>query len=97
MVAMVVLCGIKIRYTHLLVHLVTGNLVDIVEEGGKSSYRCYHGVKDHVQSMHVTSLRSKEFGSIQEFNGGDFGSRVLELRKTCTKTSQLSTTTSDQL
>jgi hypothetical protein len=47
--------------------------------------------------MHVTSLRSKEFGSIQEFNGGDFGSRVLELRKTCTKTSQLSTTTSDQL
>jgi hypothetical protein len=44
------ICHTKIRYTCLLIHLVSGDLVSIIEEGGKSSVRYSHGVVDLVQS-----------------------------------------------
>jgi hypothetical protein len=56
MVAIVVLCGTKIRYTHLLVHLGDDNLVGGVKKGGESSGCCSHGLVDLIQSMCVTSL-----------------------------------------
>jgi hypothetical protein len=56
MVATTVLCGIRIRYSSLLVHLIGGDLADDVEEGGDSFDRRFHEVVDLVQSMYVTSL-----------------------------------------
>jgi hypothetical protein len=56
MVAMAVLCGTRIRYSHLLIHPVNGILADGVEEGGDSSGRRFHGVVDLVQSTYGTSL-----------------------------------------
>jgi hypothetical protein len=56
MVAMVALCGTRIRYSRLLIHPVSGVLADGVEEGGDSSGRRFHGVVDLVQSMYGTSL-----------------------------------------
>jgi hypothetical protein len=37
MVAMMVMCETRIRYTHLLVQLIGGDLVGGVEEGGDFS------------------------------------------------------------
>jgi hypothetical protein len=48
MVAMTMLCGIRIRYTLPLAHLVGGDLVGGVEEDGDSSGRRFHGVVDLV-------------------------------------------------
>jgi hypothetical protein len=56
MVAMAAFCGTRIRYSRLLVHLVSGNLAGGVEECGDSSGRRFHGVVDLVQSTYVTSL-----------------------------------------
>jgi hypothetical protein len=47
MVAIVALCGIRIRYTRLLVH-IGGDLTGAVEEGGDLFGRCFHGVVDLV-------------------------------------------------
>jgi hypothetical protein len=43
-------CETRIRYSHLLVHLVGGNLIGGVEEGEDSSGRRFHGVVDLIQS-----------------------------------------------
>jgi hypothetical protein len=56
MMAMVALCGIRIRYSRLLVHPVGDVLAGGVEEGGDSSGRRFHGLVDLVQSMYGTSL-----------------------------------------
>jgi hypothetical protein len=48
MVAMAAFFGTRIRYTHLLFHLVSGNLVGGVEECGDSSGHHFHGVVDLV-------------------------------------------------
>jgi hypothetical protein len=47
---MVVLCGIRIRYFRLLVHLVGDVLAGGVEEGGDSSGCRFYGVVNLVQS-----------------------------------------------
>jgi hypothetical protein len=56
MVAMTVLCGTRIRYTRLLVHLVDGELADGVEEGGYSSGCHFCRAVDLIQSTCVTGL-----------------------------------------
>jgi hypothetical protein len=48
MVAMTVLCGAKIRYIRLLFYLVCDDLTGDVEEGGKSSSRCFHRKVDLI-------------------------------------------------
>jgi hypothetical protein len=53
MVAMVELCGTRIRYTRLLVHFVVGDLLGGVEEGGDLSSRCFPRVVDLAQSTYV--------------------------------------------
>jgi hypothetical protein len=45
---MAVLCGTRIRYICLLVHLISGDLVGDVEEGGDSFGTRFHGVVDLV-------------------------------------------------
>jgi hypothetical protein len=52
----VALCGTRIRYSCLLVHLVGGDLAGSVEEGWDSSGRRFHGVANLVRSMYFTSL-----------------------------------------
>jgi hypothetical protein len=49
-------CGTRISYTRLLVHLVGDELAGGVAEGGDSSSRRFHGVVDLFQSTCVTSL-----------------------------------------
>jgi hypothetical protein len=81
-----VLCGIRIRYTHLLVHLADGDLTwsQLLLSGGpRPVYVCY---KFDVGS----------FEAIQGFNGDDIGSGAPVLRARA-KTSQLSSTMLDQL
>jgi hypothetical protein len=56
MVAMAVLCGTRIRYFCLLVHLVDGDLAGSIEEDGDSSSRGFHGVAILVQSTYFTSF-----------------------------------------
>jgi hypothetical protein len=46
MVAMEALCGTRIRYTCLFVHLVGDVLAGGVEEGGDSPGQSFHGVVD---------------------------------------------------
>jgi hypothetical protein len=53
MVAMAALCGTRIRYSRLLVHLVDGDLAGGIEEGRDSSGRHFHEVMDLVQSTYV--------------------------------------------
>jgi hypothetical protein len=48
MVAMVTLCGKRIRYSCLLIHLVGAVHAGGVEEGRDSSGCCFHGVVDLV-------------------------------------------------
>jgi hypothetical protein len=50
MVAMAALCGTRIRYSRLLVHLVSGNLGGGIEESGDSSGRRFHEVVDLFQT-----------------------------------------------
>jgi hypothetical protein len=50
MVAITTLCGTRIRYTRLLLHLIDGALPGGVEEGEDSSVQCFHGVVDLVRS-----------------------------------------------
>jgi hypothetical protein len=52
----VAVCGTRIRYTRLLVHLISGDLAGGVEEDGDSSDRRFHKVVDLVYSTCVTSL-----------------------------------------
>jgi hypothetical protein len=75
MVSMAALCGTRIRYSRLRVHLVGGDLVGGIEECGDSSCCRFHGVVDLVQSTRFRGLvlELRSFGSIQWFNGGDFG------------------------
>jgi hypothetical protein len=42
MVGMLVSCGARIRYI-CLVHLIGADLIGGIEEGGESSFLCYHG------------------------------------------------------
>jgi hypothetical protein len=46
MAAVVELCWTRIRYPHILVHLVGEDLADGVEEGGESFGCSSHGVVD---------------------------------------------------
>jgi hypothetical protein len=81
-----VLCGIRIRYTHLLVHLADGDLTWsqlLLSGGSRPVYVCY---KFDVRS----------FRSIQGFNGDDIGSGAPVL-STHAKTYRLSSTTLDRL
>jgi hypothetical protein len=48
--------GTRIRYTHLLIHLVGGELAGSVEEGGDSSSRRFPEMVDLVQSTYVISF-----------------------------------------
>jgi hypothetical protein len=48
MVSMTMLCGTRIRYTHLLIHLVDDDLASGVDEVIESSSRCSHGVMDLI-------------------------------------------------
>jgi hypothetical protein len=50
MVAMATLCGTRIRYSRLHVHLVGYDLAGGIEEGGDSSGLRFHGVVDLVMS-----------------------------------------------
>jgi hypothetical protein len=84
MVAMAELCGTRIRYSCILFHLIGGNLVVDVEEGGEYLI----AVAMEWQISFKFSVR--RFRSIQGFKGDNFGSRALVLRVTCTKTSRLS-------
>jgi hypothetical protein len=56
MVAMTTLCETKIRYTHLLVHLIDNGIAGGVEEGRDSSGRCFPGVVDLIKSTCVIGL-----------------------------------------
>jgi hypothetical protein len=56
MVAMAALCGTRIRYIRLLVHLVGSNLAGGVEEGRDLSGRRFPGVVDLVQPTSVIVL-----------------------------------------
>jgi hypothetical protein len=56
MVAIAVLCGTRIRYTCLFIHLISDDLSDGVEEDGDSYGRRFHGVVHIVQSTCVASL-----------------------------------------
>jgi hypothetical protein len=56
MVAMTALCGTRIRYFCLLVHLVCGDLAGSVEEDGDSPSRGFYGVAILVQSTYFTIL-----------------------------------------
>jgi hypothetical protein len=95
MVATAALCGTRIRYTCLLVHLVGGDLASGVKEGGDSSGRRFHGVVDLVQSTCVTVLVLEASDRFKSLTAA--GSRALVLRGTCTKTSRLSSTISGRL
>jgi hypothetical protein len=53
---MATLCGTRIRYTRLLIHLVEGDLAGGIKEGGDSAGRRFHGVVDLVRSMYVIGL-----------------------------------------
>jgi hypothetical protein len=55
MVAMVELCGTRIRYCCLLFHLVGGNLSVSIEEGSESCGRCFHAVVNFVH-RHVLQV-----------------------------------------
>jgi hypothetical protein len=48
MVAMALLCGIRIRYSRLIILPVGSVLAGGVEEGGYSSSRHFHGVVDLI-------------------------------------------------
>jgi hypothetical protein len=81
MVALVALCGTRIRYTHLLIHLVGGNLACVIEEGGDLSGSRFHGVADLVQSTRVIGFMleaSNQFKSlvIRHRCYGDSGSSI---------------------
>ena len=76
MVAMTVLCGIRTMFPRLVVHPVGSDITGGIEEGGESSGHCSQGVVDLVLSTCVIGLLSQE-GSIQGFNGDDFGFRAL--------------------
>jgi hypothetical protein len=80
MVAMAALCGTRIRYFCLLIQLVGGDLAGGIEESGDSSGHHFYGVVDLVYVFYKFGIRS--FGSIQEVNDDDFGSRALVLRGT---------------
>jgi hypothetical protein len=56
---MVMLRGRKIRFSHILVHLVGGDFASDTEEDGKSYGRCSYGMVDLVLSMCVTGFVSK--------------------------------------
>jgi hypothetical protein len=66
MVAMAMLCGIRIRYIRLL--------IGGVEEGGYSSGRCIYRVSVCYK------FGVQNFGSIQGFKDDDFGSGGWSLR-----------------
>jgi hypothetical protein len=54
------MCLTRIRYFHLLIHLVDGNFARGDEEGGESSGRSSHGVVDLVKSVSVAGLMPEE-------------------------------------
>jgi hypothetical protein len=56
MVPIMALYGTRIRYSRLLVHLVSCVITDGVEEGRDSSGCRFYGVVDFIQSTYVTSL-----------------------------------------
>jgi hypothetical protein len=61
-----VLCGTRIRYSSLLLHLVGGDLAGGVEEGEDSSDHRLHGGVDLVQSTRVRGLLLKD---LDQFKG----------------------------
>jgi hypothetical protein len=67
MVAMAALCGTRIRYSRLLVHLVSDDLVGGDEEGEKSSGHRSHRVVDLVQSTRVRGLVSENLDLFKSF------------------------------
>jgi hypothetical protein len=54
--AMAAMCLIRIRYTRLFIHLVSGDLAVGAKGGRKSSGRCSHRVVDLGKSTFVTGL-----------------------------------------
>lgn len=83
MVAMTVLCGIRIWYTSLLLLIISGDLAGCIEEGGKSSESLLSlsSGSHSIYACHMFGVR--RFRSIQEINGDDFGSGAPVLRATC--------------
>jgi hypothetical protein len=67
MVAMAMLCGIRIGYTRLLSHFVNTNLAGGIEEVGKSTGRCSDGVVDLVQSTCLKGLVSEDAGQFKSY------------------------------
>jgi hypothetical protein len=55
LVAMVTLHGRRIRFSHLLICLV-GDFTGDIEEGRKSSSRCFYGVVDLISSTCVAGF-----------------------------------------
>jgi hypothetical protein len=87
----------RIRYSHLLVHLIGGDLAGSVEEGEDSSSRRFHGVVGLVQSTYFTILVLE---ASDRFKGSTTTISALgrwSLGGTCTKTFRLSSTMSGRL
>jgi hypothetical protein len=61
----------KIRYSHLVAHLIGGNLAGGVEEDVESSGHPSHGVEDLVRSVCVIGF-VRRFESIQELCGDNY-------------------------
>jgi hypothetical protein len=89
MVAMAALCGTRIRYSVLLIHLIGGDLAGSVEEGGDSSGRRFHEVVELVQSMYFISLVLEDLDQFKCSTATIWlwGAAALVLRGTCMKTS----------
>jgi hypothetical protein len=60
------LCGTRIRYSRLHVHLIGGDLAGSIVEDGDSSDRRFYGVVDLVLSTYFTSLALE---ALDQFKG----------------------------
>jgi hypothetical protein len=95
MLAIITLCGIRIKYTRLLVH-IGGDLAGGVEEDGDLFGRCFPRLVDLVQSMYVISLvleASDQFKGLRATTS----SLAAGPSGTCTKTSRLPSITPGRL
>jgi hypothetical protein len=84
-------------YIRRLVHLVGGDLVGDIEEGGDSSGHRFYGVVDLVRSTFAIGLMLEVSNGFKGSIGVNFGSGALVVKDTCTKAFRLSSTMSGRL
>jgi hypothetical protein len=89
---MAMLRGTRIRFPRLLIHLVSGDLADGIDEGGESYDRCSLEAVDLVLSTCVVGLLLRDLDGLKSLMATASALGLWSLGGTCTNSSRFSST-----